>query len=52
MLNLLEKLCSLPGVSGWEDSVSDFVYAEAKPYASVQPCLRDPLRNNPRGRLR
>ncbi len=33
MLNLLEKLCSLNGVSGWEDEVSAFICKEAKPYA-------------------
>lgn len=34
MLNLLEKLCALPGVSGWEDAVRDFIAEYAKPYAA------------------
>lgn len=34
MLNLLEKLCALPGVSGWEDAVRDFISDYAKPYAA------------------
>jgi len=33
MLNILKTLCSLNGVSGWEDAVSDFIYNQAVPYA-------------------
>ncbi len=33
MLNLLNKLCTVNGVSGWEDDVSAFIYKEAKQYA-------------------
>lgn len=34
MLNLLKTLCSLNGVSSWEDEVRDYVMECAKPYAS------------------
>ena len=33
MLNTLKTLCSLNGVSGWEDAVSDYIYDTAKLYA-------------------
>lgn len=33
MLNLLNKLCTVNGVSGWEDDVSTFIFKEAKQYA-------------------
>lgn len=33
MLNTLKTLCSLDGVSGWEDSVANYIYNEAKLYA-------------------
>ena len=35
MKELLRKLCSLPGVSSWEDAVRDYLYAEAKPCADT-----------------
>ncbi len=34
MLDTLKTLCTLNGVSGWEDSVADFIYNEAAPYAT------------------
>ncbi|MCD8357152.1 MAG: M42 family peptidase [Clostridia bacterium] len=33
MIELLEKLCSLPGPSGCEDAVRDYIRAQAEPYA-------------------
>lgn len=33
MIELLEKLCALPGPSGCEDAVHDFILEQAKPYA-------------------
>jgi len=33
MLNLLKTLCSLDGVSGYEDAVRDYIRTEAEPYA-------------------
>lgn len=33
MTELLEKLCALPGPSGCEDAVHDFILEQAKPYA-------------------
>lgn len=33
MIELLEKLCSLPGPSGCEDAVHDYIRAQAEPYA-------------------
>lgn len=44
MLELLEKLCALPGPSGCEDAVRDFIRAEAAPYA-------DETREDPMGNL-
>ena len=34
MLEYLEALCALPGVSGWEDAVRDYILREVKPYAA------------------
>ena len=33
MKELLKTLCALDGVSSWEDTVRDYLYAEAKPNA-------------------
>ena len=33
MLNLLEQLCALSGVSSWEDEARDFIRTQAQPYA-------------------
>lgn len=33
MLEILQKLCSLRGVSGWEDEVRDYISNFARPYA-------------------
>ena len=33
MIELLEKLCALPGPSGCEDAVHDFILEQAKLYA-------------------
>lgn len=44
MLELLKQLCALPGVSGAEDAVRDFICAQAKPYA-------DEIRTDPMGNL-
>lgn len=33
MLNLIRHLCTLDGVSSWEDNVRDYIRAEAEPYA-------------------
>ncbi len=33
MLKYLEELCNLPGVSGWEDSVREYISEKAAPYA-------------------
>lgn len=35
MKELLKTLCGLDGVSSWEDTVRDYLYAEAKPYADT-----------------
>ena len=34
MLRYFEELCNLPGVSGWEDAVADFVCEKAAPHAA------------------
>jgi len=34
LIDTLKKLCSLPGTSGMEDSVRDYIMQEAKPFAS------------------
>lgn len=44
MLDLLKKLCALPGVSGEEDAVRDFIRGEAIQYA-------DDMRTDPMGNL-
>ncbi|MBP3312501.1 MAG: M42 family peptidase, partial [Butyricicoccus sp.] len=44
MLELVKTLCALPGPSGAEDAVRDFIRAEAEPYA-------DELRTDPMGNL-
>ena len=33
MLETIKTLCRLPGPSGWEDAVRDYIKAEAAPYA-------------------
>ena len=33
MLDTIKTLCRLPGPSGWEDAVRDYIRAEAAPYA-------------------
>lgn len=33
MLNLIRHLCTLDGVSSWEDNVRDYIRTEAEPYA-------------------
>ena len=33
MIELLERLCELPGPSGCEDAVRDYIRKEAQPYA-------------------
>ena len=33
MTDTIQALCQLPGPSGWEDAVRDYLCAEAKPYA-------------------
>ena len=33
MIELLQTLCALPGPSGCEDAVRDFIRKEAEPYA-------------------
>ena len=33
MLDTVKKLCSLPGVSGWEDDVRDYILEKALPFA-------------------
>ncbi len=33
MIHTIETLCRLPGPSGWEDAVRDYLRAEAAPYA-------------------
>lgn len=33
MLNLIKELCTLSGVSSWEDEVRDFIRAKAQPWA-------------------
>lgn len=44
MLNLLKKLCALPGASGAEDAVRDFIRAQAASHA-------DEIRTDPMGNL-
>lgn len=44
MLELLKTLCALPGPSGEEDAVRDFIRAQAEPYA-------DEIRTDPMGNL-
>lgn len=34
MLNLIRHLCTLDGVSSWEDNVRDYIRTEAEPYAA------------------
>lgn len=34
MIDTIKTLCTLPGVSGWEDAVRDYIRAQAEPYAS------------------
>ena len=43
MLEYLEALCALPGVSGWEDAVRDYILREVKPYAVE--CITDSMGN-------
>lgn len=33
MIELVQKLCSLPGPSGWENAVRDYIRLQAQPYA-------------------
>ena len=35
MLETVKTLCSLSGVSGWEDEVRAYLIEQAKPYAAV-----------------
>lgn len=44
MLELLQKLCSLPGPSGYEDAVRDYIRMQAEPYA-------DKIQTDPMGNL-
>lgn len=44
MLELLKTLCALPGPSGMEDAVRDFIRTQAEPYA-------DEIRTDPMGNL-
>ena len=57
MIETIKTLCRLPGPSGWEDAVRDWIAAEAAPYADqmitdaqgslllliIQPAERAPL---------
>ena len=43
MIELLEKLCSLPGPSGCEDAVHDYILEQARPYADE---IREDLLGN------
>lgn len=43
MLNILEKLCTLNGPSGWEDDVRAYIEECAKPYA--EECFTDSIGN-------
>lgn len=38
MLNLLKELCALPGVSGREDKVREYIIAKTRPYADEIRC--------------
>ena len=44
MLELIKTLCALPGPSGCEDAVRDFIRAQAEPYA-------DKIETDPMGNL-
>jgi endoglucanase len=36
MLDTIKQLCALPGVSGWEDSVRDYIKTRVSPHADIR----------------